>query len=178
MRSVSYEPRSAWGPWSSTSPATPPGMRVRTGRFDGFSWQVWRLPVVEEIVRQRHVERHRRAVPPASAVGGNPSAPPGGGHEPQPSMSANTRGVSASRHLALVMRASWFHAPRPARLRLKSGSRRSAPQLRSPASFTPASRSDAPAVRFARCDQLTRGFPPQAHTGRAQQKSRLMPAFS
>src|SRR5579872_2505860 len=31
----------------SASPATPPGMRVRTGRFDGlrFSWQVWGLPV-------------------------------------------------------------------------------------------------------------------------------------
>src|SRR5437660_12794294 len=59
----------------STSPATPPGVRVRTGRFDGLrsTGQFGDSQPFEEVVRQRHVERHRRVVPPAPAVGGNPS---------------------------------------------------------------------------------------------------------
>jgi hypothetical protein len=50
-------------------------MRVRTGRFDGLrsASKFGDSQPFEEIVRQRHVERHRRVVPPASAVGGDPS---------------------------------------------------------------------------------------------------------
>jgi hypothetical protein len=63
------------GDLSSTSPATPLGMRVRTGRFDGLrsAGRFRDSQPFEEIVRQCHVERHRRVVPPASAVGGDPS---------------------------------------------------------------------------------------------------------
>jgi hypothetical protein len=38
------DPVGGIGAWSSRP--LPPGMRVRTGHFDGFSWQVWGLPVV------------------------------------------------------------------------------------------------------------------------------------
>src|SRR5271166_6875978 len=62
------------------SPATPPGMRVRTGRFVGLrlAGKPGDSQLVEEAVRQRDVERHRRVVPPASAVGSNPSGGAGG----------------------------------------------------------------------------------------------------
>ena len=48
-------------------------MRVRTGRFDGLrlAGNRWDSQLVEEGVRQRPIERHRRVVPPAAAVAGN-----------------------------------------------------------------------------------------------------------
>ena len=60
---------------ASASPATPPGMRVRTGRFDGLrsACEFRHSQFDEEIIRQRPVERHRGVAPPAAAVGGNPS---------------------------------------------------------------------------------------------------------
>src|SRR5579872_2775884 len=60
---------------SSASPATPPGMRIRTGRFGGLrlACQGRNSQLFEEIVWQRLVERHRGVVPPAPAVGGNSS---------------------------------------------------------------------------------------------------------
>src|SRR5437660_7860825 len=56
----------------STSPATPPGVRVRTGRFDGLrsTGKFWDSQSFEEFIRQHRVERDRRVAPPASAVGG------------------------------------------------------------------------------------------------------------
>ena len=55
-------------------------MRARTGRFDGLmsAGKFGDSQPFEEDVRQRHVERHRRVVPPALAVGGNPSGQVGG----------------------------------------------------------------------------------------------------
>src|SRR5262245_43294583 len=48
-------------------------MRVRTGRFDGLRSRgdPGHPQFVEEFVRQRHVEVHRRVVPPPSAVACN-----------------------------------------------------------------------------------------------------------
>jgi hypothetical protein len=50
-------------------------MRVRTGRFDRLrsTSKFGNSQPFEEVVRQRLVELHRRVVPPAPAVGGNPS---------------------------------------------------------------------------------------------------------
>ena len=65
------------GAWrSSTSPATPPGMRVRTGRFDGLrlAGEFGDSQPFEEIVRQRPVERHR--MPGAIGIGGRLTTPP------------------------------------------------------------------------------------------------------
>jgi hypothetical protein len=44
------------------SPATPPGTRVRIGQFDGlrFAGKPGHSQPVEESVRQRKIERHRR----------------------------------------------------------------------------------------------------------------------
>src|SRR5665811_1299836 len=63
-------------------------MRIRTGRFDGLrlAGKRWDSQLVEESVRQRPVERHRRVVPPAAAVAGN--------------FPGRVRGYSASRSLA------------------------------------------------------------------------------
>ena len=58
---------------SSTTPATPPGMRVRTGRFDGLRsrGEPGHPQFVEELVRQRDVEIQRGVMPPPSAVACN-----------------------------------------------------------------------------------------------------------
>ena len=55
----------------SVPPATPPGMRVRTGRFEELrSWgQPGHAQLAEQRVRERDVDRHRGVVPPAPAIG-------------------------------------------------------------------------------------------------------------
>src|SRR6202043_76069 len=52
-------------------PATPPGMRVRTGRFDGLRLadKAGNPQLVEEAVRQRDVEPFGGAVPPSADIG-------------------------------------------------------------------------------------------------------------
>src|SRR5205823_2025373 len=64
----------------STSPATPPGMRVRTGRFAGLRLadKSGNSQLIEEAVRQRDVKRHRRVVPPPPAVGSDFAGGAGG----------------------------------------------------------------------------------------------------
>src|SRR5258708_38611128 len=61
------------GAWSRSSPppATPPGVRVRTGRFDGLrlAGKTGNPQLVEEAVRQRDVEPFGRAVPPSADIG-------------------------------------------------------------------------------------------------------------
>src|SRR5664280_1431469 len=87
------------------SPATPPGMRIRTGRFDGLRLAGKRCDSqpVEESVRQRPVERHRRVAPPAAAVTGN--------------LPGRVRGYSASDQLAVDDPTSLpvleLHGPQP-----------------------------------------------------------------
>src|SRR5262249_17721126 len=60
-----------------TSPATPPGMRVRTGRFDGLRLlgKAGNPQLCEESGGQREMETVCRRLPPSSAVG---SYAPGG----------------------------------------------------------------------------------------------------
>ena len=55
----------------STSPATPPGVRVRTGRFDGLRLadKPGHTQRVKEAVRQSNIEARRGVVPPAPGVG-------------------------------------------------------------------------------------------------------------
>ena len=52
------------------APATPPGMRVRTGRFDGLRscGKPSHPQLIEELVRQGHMEIHRGVAPPPTAV--------------------------------------------------------------------------------------------------------------
>ena len=58
---------------ASTTPATPPGMRVRTGRFDGLRLrgEPGHPQFIEEPVRQREVEIQRRVMPPPATVACN-----------------------------------------------------------------------------------------------------------
>src|SRR5664280_1000106 len=80
-------------------------MRIRTGRFDGLrlAGKRWDSQLVEESVRQRPVERHRRVVPPAAAVAGN--------------FPGRVRGYSASDQLAVDDPTSLpvleLHGPQP-----------------------------------------------------------------
>src|SRR5664279_80696 len=80
-------------------------MRIRTGRFDGLrlAGKRWDSQPVEESVRQRPVERHRRVAPPAAVVAGN--------------LPGRVRGYSASDQLAVDNRASLpvleLHGPQP-----------------------------------------------------------------
>jgi hypothetical protein len=86
-------------------PATPPGMRIRTERFDGLRLACKRRnsQLVEESVRQRLVERHRRVAPPVATVAGN--------------LPGRVGGHSASDRLAVDNRASLpvleLHGPQP-----------------------------------------------------------------
>src|SRR5260370_9143900 len=61
------------GAWdlSSTSPATPPGMRVRTGRFDGLrlAGKAGNPQLVEGAAWHGDVEPFRGAVPPSAGLG-------------------------------------------------------------------------------------------------------------
>src|SRR5260370_11617193 len=61
------------GAWdlSSTSPATPPGMRVRTGRFDGLrlAGKAGNPQLVEGAAWQCDVEPFGGAVPPSAGIG-------------------------------------------------------------------------------------------------------------
>ena len=60
---------------ASTTPATPPGVRVCTGRFDGLTsrGEPGHPQFVEESVRQREMEVQRRVMPPPAAVACNPT---------------------------------------------------------------------------------------------------------